>query len=432
MGNLRKRFSQALYQSESYLKLDIVYLTTGSFWTIIRFVVGILASLATMIAFGNLLPRETYGIYSYLLALASSLGFLTLAGIGTGIVRAVARGQENVVRYSLRMQLRYNLLAVAGIAIAGLYYSVNGNSTFAISLWILALALPLSAAYHTFEYIFIGKKRFDLLALVTSGSSIVATVSTIIGLMFTDEIIVLITIYSVMSLGPNMFSYWYAQHFLSNSEPSPEAIAELRRTAFHLTGAGIIGTIAQYLDKIVLFQIAGPAALAVYTFAVAGPERLKGLIKNIISIALPRFAEKTLGEIGAISSRRFAMSLVVGIIFAASYILIAPFLFKLLLPKYLDSILYSQVYALGLIVLPTTVYIGNIFAGQNMLRAIYAHSISGYVTRIFLFLLMGWLWQTWGLVFASIISYVLVSIYGIIILKVESKRILTKQNEQGI
>ena len=103
--------------------MDIPYMTKGGAWTALRFFITTATSLATMVAFGNLLPKETYGIYSYLMSLAGSLGFLTLAGMSTGIVRAVARGQENVVPYSLKLQLRYNLLATAAIAGVGFYYA---------------------------------------------------------------------------------------------------------------------------------------------------------------------------------------------------------------------------------------------------------------------------------------------------------------------
>jgi O-antigen/teichoic acid export membrane protein len=116
-------------------------------------------------------------------------------------------------------------------------------------------------------------------------------------------------------------------------------------------------------------------------------------------------------------------SIFIGIAMAGTYILLSPFLFQIFLPKYIDAIKYTQVYALGLLAIPTTAYIGNIFGGQNMLRAIYAHTLTGYIVRISLFLLLGWKWQIWGLIAASIISSFLTAISGIIILKMETRRL---------
>ncbi len=412
--------------------MDIPYMAKGGAWTTVRFFITTATSLAAMVAFGNLLPKETYGIYSYLMSLSGSLGFLTLAGIGTGIVRAVARGQENVVPYSLKLQLRYNLLATTAIAGIGFYYAYQGNFTFAVSLWILSAVMPVSTAYHSFESIFIGQKRFDVLAMTTSISAIIAAIAAVAALLFTDNVVILMSVYGFFSLVPSFLSYRYASRFISDrSEPKSETISELRRTSFHLTYAGVIGTVAQYLDKLILFQIAGPAALAVYGFAIAGPERLKALVKNVVSVILPRFAEENFEKASRFPLSRVFGSIGLGLAIAVAYISLTPLIFRLLLPQYLDAIPYSQIYAIALAAIPLTIYVGNIFAGQNMLRAIYLHSISGYVTRIVLLIILGPLWQMWGIVIASVTSYTLTAIYGVVILGVEKRR-LRKKNEQRI
>jgi len=423
MESLKKRAAGLLRRSERLFKLDVIYLVKGGLWTSLRFGTSILASFATMIAFGNFLPKETYGIYSYLISLASSVGFLTLSGIGPGIVRAIATGEERVMQYAMRLQLSYNFMAVIAIMIAAFYYGVKGNFIFAVSLAFLALALPLSEAFHAYEHVLIGKKRFDTLAIIASLSTIGSAFATVTTLLITDNVVILISVFSTMSLGPNIIAYYLVKKRLPKGAPAPEAKQELKRTAFHITGAGIIGTVANYLDKIILFQVAGPAPLAVYGFAVAGPERLKGLIKNWMSIILPRLAERDAKEIHAMFYKRLGLSMLMGGALALSYILLSPYLFRWFLPKYLDSILYSQVYALGLIVIPVLVYIGNIFYSQNMLRAIYTSSTGIQILRIVLLLILGWRWQAWGLVAAWLITQVLSVIYCIYIWEKEYEKV---------
>ena len=202
----------------------------------------------------------------------------------------------------------------------------------------------------------------------------------------------------------------------------------MRRTAFHITGAGIIGTVASYIDKIILFQVAGPVALAIYGFATAGPERLKSLLKGWISIALPRLTESSIHEIRSVFYKRIGLSVLIGTLLAVIYIIFSPPLFQWFLPKYLDSIFYSQIYALSLVAVPITIYTGSIFASQNMLRAIYAFNIGSQVARIVLFLIFGWLWQTWGLIVASLLSCLVNTIYTIMIWEFEIHRLIKKQS----
>src|SRR3989344_3702639 len=168
MHSLKNKVFQALRGSERLFKLDMVYLAKGGFWTTLRFGLGTLTSVVSMIAFGNLLPRETYGIYNYLLALGASLSFLTFSGVGIGVMRAVARGYENVIPIALRLQLKYNLIATTTVLAVAIYYGYKGNMVFASSLALLALAYPIAEAFHIYKQILTGRKRFDTLTKVTS------------------------------------------------------------------------------------------------------------------------------------------------------------------------------------------------------------------------------------------------------------------------
>lgn len=427
MKKIRQKAYSALRNTEHMFKTDMVYLSKSSFWTTLRFVIGTVASIGTMIAFGNLLPKETYGLYSYLMSLAGSLGFLTLTGASSGVLRATARGQGNILPYATKLQLRYSTLATLTIAGGAFYYWVNGNNVFALSLFILSITLPLASVYHIYEAVLIGRKRFDTLTIISGISTLIASGSTILALFFTQNILFLLTIYAFFSLAPNIFAYLYVKRDISTENPSPDSIADLRKTSFHLTGASLIGVFAQQIDKIILFQVAGPAALAIYGFAMAGPERLKGLVKNWAVAALPILAVKSVNDVRHMFYKRIFFTLILGIILSTFYILLSPILFHWFLPNYYDAIIYSQIYSLSLIVIPAGVYIGQVLVGQNMLRAVYAYSIGSQTLRILLFVALGWKWQIWGLIIASIAYYTASMIYSIIVWEIETRRLVKKQ-----
>lgn len=426
MQYMREKMRDTLRSGERIFKLDIPYLMKGGLWTTLSFIVGTLGSLVTMVAFGNLLPRETYGIYSYLLSLGATLSFLTLSGTSTGVMRAVARGYESVIPEALRMTLKFNTLAILTILSAAFYYGYRDNWLFAISLALLALAYPVTEAFHIYKSILTGQKRFDTMAKITAAITFVGAMATVLTLSLTDDILILITLYTVMALVPSIIVYRKIVQKVDQKEPEAEQVRELKRTSFHLTGAGIIGIIASYVDKIVLFQVAGPAVLAAYSFATAGPERLKSLIKNWIGIALPTLAQRSLLQIRQTLYLRIGLCLLFGLIIGAVYFSLVPLLFKLFLPLYLDSIKYTQGLALSLVAVPVTIYIGSIFASQNMLKATYILNLGSQIIRILLFVSFGWLWQIWGLVFATVLSSFLNAVYSLVVWEIEIRRLSKK------
>ncbi len=426
MPSLDNSVKKLLEKSGGLFRLDMIYLIKGSFWTTLSFIAGTLASIVTMIAFGNLLPREAYGIYNYLLSLGASLTFLTFTGLGQAVMRSVARGYESVVPAALKIYLKCNLAAVACILIAALYYGIKGNMLFSVSLLMLAAAYPIAEAYHLYKQVLTGRRQFELLTKISSITSLVGALATLTTLYFTDRVLILIAVYTATSLIPNIIAYNFVEKKLTKGLPEEGEMNELKRTAFHFTAAGVVGVIASHIDKIVLFQAAGPVALAVYGFASAGPDKLSSLIKNWLSIALPKLTRRSLEQIEEILYLRIAFLLLTGTMLALIYFFIAPVFFKLFLPKYLDAVIYSQVLTWSLVATPVTVYLGSIFSSQNMLRATYALSLGNHFLRITLFVILGWYWQIWGLVFASIIYSLLHAIYGIIIWEIESKRLIKK------
>lgn len=82
MERLKHHTHRALRHSEKYFKTDMVYLAKGGFWLTTGQGVASLASLVLAIAFANLLPKEAYGNYKYILAVVGVLTLFGLTGIG--------------------------------------------------------------------------------------------------------------------------------------------------------------------------------------------------------------------------------------------------------------------------------------------------------------------------------------------------------------
>jgi len=117
------RLYNLLRWSQKYTKTDMVYLAKGGSWLTLGQIVSTIASFLSAIAFANLLPRETYGQYKYILSITSILAIPTLAGINTAVIRAIARGYEGSFIPALKTKIKWGLLGgITSIGLAGYYY----------------------------------------------------------------------------------------------------------------------------------------------------------------------------------------------------------------------------------------------------------------------------------------------------------------------
>lgn len=391
------------------------YVAESSFWSTISFSVTSALSFILVIAFANLLPREAYGTYKYIMSLAGSLGFLTLTGMNTAVTQAVARGHNGIVKYSVRLQLRWNLLFVAGLLILAGYYLIQDNRLFAITLGILAFSLPFTAAFNTYGAFLAGKKEFKKGAIYAVVSSSIYVVVMLSALFLTKNLAILVAVYAFGNLLPAILIYFHIIKLYRLEGWEKKQEQDLFRYGGHLSIVNIFSTISQYIDKIVVFRYLGAVQLAIYALAIAAPERLRGLTKNISSILLPKLSSKTLTDIKPVFYQRTFQGMAVGALISLVYILLAPLFFKLLLPQYLDSIRYSQVFSINFIFTIPASYMSSVMRSQKMIGTIYLSSVSANISRITLFILFGYFWGIWGIICASILIYAVGLVYNFLL-----------------
>ena len=94
IGKIKTKIYKLLRWSEKYTKTDMVYLAKGASWLTSGQIISSFAIVLLAIAFANLIPRETYGTYKYVISVVGALSIFTLPGINTAVVQAVARHND--------------------------------------------------------------------------------------------------------------------------------------------------------------------------------------------------------------------------------------------------------------------------------------------------------------------------------------------------
>lgn len=397
---IKQKIYNLLHWSEKYAKTDMVYLAKGGSWLTLGQIVSSASAFLLSIAFANLIPKETYGTYKYILSIVGILSIPTLSGMGTAITQAIARGYEGSFIPALKIRIRWGLLGgLASLFLAGYYYFLN-NPTLCISFLIAAVFLPIMDPLGSYDALLQGKKLFKVSTKYFIISQIVAIASLIITLVLTKNLyLILLAYFTSWTLMRFIFFKITSKKYIENNKTDLKTISYGK----HLSLINVFGIVASYLDGILLFHYLGPASLAIYSFAIAPPEQLKGLVKNLNILALPKFSQRTKEELKTTMwNKVFKLSAVVASM-VILYILIAPSVYKIFFPRYLDAVFYSQLFAASLI-FSVAIIPYAVLQSQMAQKQLYWYNTVDSVSQIALLFVLIYFFGILGAIWARILT----------------------------
>ncbi|MFC1801910.1 oligosaccharide flippase family protein [Patescibacteria group bacterium] len=396
LEKLKNKTYNLLRWSEKYTKTDMIYFTSGNFWLLLGQIIPTAVGISLTIAFANLLPKEVFGTYKYVLSIAGFLSAFSLTGMWTALLKDVAQGREGVIKSAFWISFRWSLGASAIALILATYYFVKGNLVLGISSSLIALSLPILNSGSLYPAFLSGKKDFKLFSVTRILSGVIITGTMIATLFVTQNIIIIITAYFIITTAVSLSFYLFT---VNKYKTIKEAISkETLRYAKHLSFMGILGRLADHLDKLLLWHFAGPIQLAIYTFATKPIIELRGLLGNVFPLALPKFSNKSIDEVYKNLPLRMLQSIIIIIPIIILYVVLAPFLFKYVFPEYTEAIIYSQLFSLILLLEPKG-FIGTALVAHAKVKEQYILNITGSVSKI---LLLIFLLPTFGILGAII------------------------------
>lgn len=422
IDTVKIRLRDFLMRTQKYTGTDNVYIARGSFWSGTNQGVGTLLSLLQVLAFAHFITPQDYGAYKYLMSIAGMLSFLTLTGMNTAVTQMTASGVEGALRASVQMQLKWNTLYLAGCLIVAGYYAAQGNLLLATGLLILGASFPLSTAFNTYGAYLGGKKDFRRASVYGTISAVIFSVLMIAAIVITRNVLVIVAAYAIGTVVPTIFFYRRSLMRTQHAELGTEDRRKLATYGGHLTLMNVLATIDQYIDKVFLFQTTGAVQLAVYSLALAVPERIKGYSKSFVSILLPKMSTREIRDIRPIFYTRLLQGAIIGLLVSAMYWIAAPYLFIYILPRYIDSIPYSRVLMLTAIFTIPGAYTSTIFRAKRMVRSLYISSTAGHALKISLYIVLGSFWGIWGLVSAAIATQLLGTVLNCVLWEWESRK----------
>ncbi len=401
MNTLTRWTVGLLRWSERYTKTDMVYLAKNGSWLSASQFVSALASLLLSILFANLLPKETYGSYKFILAGTSLLGIATLPGMNSALIRAVAQKARGTIYAVLRTRFSWSAIAsLLAIGTAGYYRFIEYEPSLAISFLIVAIFLPVMESLSVYDSVLQGEGRFRTSSIWSVASVLIASVTMAITLLITKSLPLIVLAYFVPW---TLVRYIFLRKLLKEIGPSEAVLPDTIPYGKHLTLMDIFKVIASHIDKILIFSFFGAVPLAVYTVALAPVSQLKNINQTLADVAFPRFSQRSFAELQTTLFKKVAILVGIMALVILAYVLLAPMLFALLFPQYAESLPYSQVYALSLLSTPGILFIKALTAHKKT-KALYIINAGMPLLRIASLIVLVPLFNIWGAVF----SYVLI------------------------
>ncbi len=409
---IKQNLYNFLRKTQKYTGTDNVYLFKGGFWLTLGQFISTAASFLLAVSFANLLNPTIYGNYKYILSLTGILGIFTLTGMGTAITQAVARNLEGSFYKGFKTKLCWGILGSITAIILAVYYYLKGNYVLPIPLLVSAVFLPLMEASKVYSSFFIGRKLFkiqvkysSLIRVISAGILIIALfILHFLNFQTKTVIFVLIAVYFASNTILNLSFYLITKYkFKPNKKEDTQTLSYGK----HLSLLNVIKIITGYLDRILVFHYLGAVELAVYSFAIAVPEQIRGLLSIVQTLALPKFAARPSKEIKTTLFKKlikFSCFIALGVI---AYIFLAPYLYKFFFPQYLKSVPYSQLYSVCLILSGLTGIESALLKAKQATKYIYILSLINGALSIFLIFLFLYFWGIFGLIIARIIIKVI-------------------------
>lgn len=379
MDRLKQSGLRSLRWLEKYTKTDMVYLAHGSFWAIASKIVITLTTFLLAIAFAHFISKESYGQYKYVLSIISILSAFTLTGLNTAVLESVSRGFEGTLRYAFWKNIKWSVLFFLGTGIVSIYYYVQNNHFLATAILITGCLWPFFISTNLYSSFLNAKKDFrrnaiyfDMLGNIFPAASLILTMALtsnplwiISAYIFSNTLIGVILYYKITNV------------YKPNSEVDPEMLGYSK----HLSLMNILAVIGDNIDQILVFHYVGAAQLAIYNFATAIPDQIKGPLKNLTSMMFPKFTERSDEEIRSGMKNKFLYLFVFSIILIIIYVLTAPYIFRIFFPKYTDSVIYSQIFSISLlwmVSIPADTYLN----AKKKVKELYIGTILGALTQI--------------------------------------------------
>jgi len=412
---LKRKAVGLLRGAERYTKTDMVYLAKGGFWLSAGQAASALTALGLSIVVDRYLDKEVYGSYKYVMSVVAIFGALTITGVGTIVIREVARGKDSVVRWAFATSARWALVPTTAALLFALYQYYSGAYALAGAFAIAALVFPLSNAAAVYQSFFAGKKDFKRSSTYWAIANVFTATSIAAAMIVFGTVEAIVGAATIVGALGSYAAYRIATRDVPAHEDAATH-ASHEGFAWHLSGLNLLSTASANADKIVVFHFLGPVAAATYVFAMAIPDQIRAIFKSAARVALPKLAARPYDEVRHALPRKIASGVALAALAVVGYALIAEYIYAFLFPSYMEAVVYSRVLAITSIFVLGQVAVAT-FQAHGKTGNLYRYSAVADVLQIIVSVSLVPFFGLWGAVWSAVVGRGIAFIYSLVLLR---------------
>jgi len=377
MKHVKQHTVTALRWSEQYTKIDMVYFAGNGFWLLLAQGVAMVSAFFVIVILTRVLSPEVFGQYRFVLSIVAILTIFTLPGTGVSLTRAVARGAQVNLSNIAKAKVYWGCGGAIAALLIALYYYMHGNIVLACAFCVAALFIPLYEAYFVYSFYYRGKQDFKTPALYEALSTIGAALVSIITVLYTDNLYAVIAAFFFGKLATRYFYYrkTLRKQTLTIKKTTTDDTIEYGKK---LSAIGIVGVMAENLDKIMVWHFLGAEALALYITALAIPLSVAQVFEFVPQLFLPKFSKK---EVSLLPKKTIGMYGISLIIIAGLYAFFIPMVYVKIFPAFgvgQHALLFS---GLIIIALPIRAIIGQMYTATKKYKYVLWFAVSKLLSQ---------------------------------------------------
>lgn len=424
MFNKSKLFLESKYNFyiEKYSKkfgLDLNYFINNGFWSIITLLISTIFGLILSYFIANYFSEEITGKYYFILSIAAIFGIFTFTGLTTIMTNNFLKNKYESYLHYTNFKIKISLIG----SFILLILAIITKFLFNLKLWpyliLLSIYIPTLNFNIYFRYLY-SNNRFKKISIISIIKNILTIIPTIILIINSYSLIIIIGYYLLIQ---NLFDIIFFYILKPNNQKKLKITKNEFKNGFLFTIKDSISIISSYLDKFILPIFFDLKVLAIYAIVLIIPKSINSIFNKLYFYLFYKKLNKNKFEF---KSKKFYFFIFSNILFSIILIIIIPYIFQIMYPKYLNSIIYAQI-LIGIIPLNLlNILFFKYFESKNLATEILKINIFVQITQIILYFILIPIYSIFGAIVVKIIKALILVIYFIyIVLKKQKKSLST-------
>ena len=336
------------------------------------------------------------------MALTSSFVLFTHPGINNAILLSSSKGYDGCLMFGIKKRFYYSFLGSFSLLfIAFLPFIRNNNETLFLPLIFSSFLFPFLHSTNSYTSYLHGKKEFKRLSIYQIISSLVYTLSISITVLMQLDLLFIVIAYLLSTSMTNLIILINVNKDTKNNE----TLDNFNKISNKLTFLGILGTLYNQLDKLIVGTFVGLSSLAIYNFskAITNPLRVFGVIIN--KVAFPQFSQRNKSDNFIIINKIIPFLYVFILLLIIIIWLIFPLIIQTVFPEYQESVFFVRILCISAALsIPGLLLISLYFAHEELHSIYFKMHIYGYIFSMPILFFGGYWFGIYGIVFAKLSS----------------------------